>query len=129
MEKSEEARKKTTIELQNHPVRSVPCQNADKGTTIRQNASAPTFSLAVCSPASSSAQPTIEIDAIAAWDIEASIDSVHGKLSELNMERRRKMEDIKEQTLRDAVNRYLIRCCRCGSFAATDNEGSCTECF
>jgi hypothetical protein len=39
------------------------------------------------------------------------------------------MEALETQTLSDAMDRNLIRCCRCRSFAATDSEGLCADCF
>lgn len=120
MRESEEARKRDTIEHQEHSTRSISRRSAADGTET---------SLHVRSPSSSSTEPAIIIDDPATWDIEASIESVRRKFDEVNMERRRRREAIKTQTLRDVIDRNLTRCCRCRSFAATDAEGSCTDCF
>ena len=94
-----------------------------------QNDTASPTSLAVCSSAPSSAQPSIEIDNSDIWDIEAGIDWVREKFSELKTEQRHKMEALETQTLSDAIDCNSIRCCRCRSFAATDTEGLCADCF
>ena len=39
------------------------------------------------------------------------------------------MEALETQILSDAMNSNLIQCCRCQSFAATDSEGLCADCF
>ena len=129
MRETQEGRKRNVIGLKEHSTRSVSSQHADEGMTVRQSVSKPADSLRFHSPSSSSAQPAIEFDDPAAWDIEASIDSVRSKFSELNQERRRKVEEIEKQTLRDAIDGNLIRCCRCRSFAATDAKGSCIDCL
>ena len=121
MRESEEARKKNALGPQQH---SVACRYADHGN----DSAAPTL-LAVCSSALSSAPPSIEIDNSDIWDIEAGIGWVRGKFSELKTEQRHKMEALETQTLSDAMDRNLIWCCRCRSFAGTDTEGLCADCF
>ena len=120
MRESEEARKKDTIEHQRHSTRFISRRHAGNETDT---------SLPVHSPGSLSIEPAIVIDDPTAWDIEASIESVRRKFNKRNMERRRRREAIKKQTLRDAIDHNLTMCCRCRSFAATDAEGSCTDCF
>ncbi len=39
------------------------------------------------------------------------------------------MEALETQTLSDAIDRNLIRCYRCRSFAATNTEGLCADYF
>ena len=129
MRESEEARKKNAIGPQQHSTRSVACQHADDGIREPQNDSASTASPAVCSSGPSSAQPAVEIDHSAVWDIEAGINWVREKFSELKTERSYKMEALEKQTWSDAMDRNLLRCCRCRSFAATDTEGLCADCF
>lgn len=129
MRESEEARKKNAIGPQQHSTRPVARQYADDGMREPQKDSASTTSLAVCSLSPSPGQPGIEIDNSEAWDIEAGINWVHEKFSELKTERKHKMEALGKQTLRDAMDRNLILCCRCRSFAATDTEGLCADCF
>lgn len=129
MRESKEARKKNAIGPQQHSMCSVACQRADDGMREPRNDSASTSSPAVCSSAPSSAQPPIEIDNSATWDIEAGIDWVREKFRELKTERSHRMEVLEKQTLTDAMDRNLIRCCRCRSFAATDTEGLCADCF
>jgi len=129
MRESEEARKKSATGYQQHSIRSVSCRDADNGMREPQNNSTSTTSPAACSSAPSSAQPFIEIDTSDIWDIEAGMSWVREKFSELKTERRHKMETLETQTLSDAMDRNLIRCCRCRSFTATDSEGLCADCF
>ena len=129
MRESEEARKKNSTGPQQYSTRSVVCQPADDKTKEPQNDSASTASPPVCLSARSSAQPAIEIDDSAVWDIDAGINWIREKFSELNKERSHKMEALEKHTLSDAIDRNLIRCCRCRSFAATDTEGLCADCF
>ena len=39
------------------------------------------------------------------------------------------MEALEKQALSAAMDRNLIRYCRCRSFAATDTEDLCADCF
>ena len=129
MRKSEEARKKNALKPQRHSTRSVAFRHADDGMRKHQNDSASPTSLAVCSSVPSSAQPSIEIDNSDIWDFEAEIDLVREKFNELKTEQRHKIEALKTQILSDAINRNLIRCCRCRFFAAIDIKGLCADCF
>ena len=129
MRESEGARKKNALGSQRHSTCSVAFRHADDGMREHQNDFASPTSLAVCSSAPSSAQPSIEIDNSDIWDIEAGIDWVREIFNELKTEQRHKMEALETQTLSDAIDRNLIRCCRCRSFAATDTQGLCADCF
>jgi len=129
MRESEEARKKNALGPLQHSTHSVAYRHTDDGIREHHNDPASTASLAVCSSAPSSVQPSIEIDNSDTYDIEAGLNWVREKFSELKTERRHKMEALETQTLSDAMHRNLIRCCRCRSFAATDTEGLCADCF
>ena len=129
MRESEELRKKSALGLQQHSTCSITYQHTDNGMREPQNDSASTTSLAVCLSAPSSTQTSIEIDNYDIWDLEAGRDWVRQKFSEIKTERRHRMEARGKQTLSDAINHNLIRCCRCRSFAATDTEGLCADCF
>ena len=129
MRESEEARKKNAIGPHQHSTRTVARQYADNGMREPQKDSASTTCPAVCSLSPSPAQPGIEIDDSAIWDIEAGINWVRERFSELKTERRHKMETLERQTLRDAIDGNLILCYRCRSFATTDTEGLCADCF
>ena len=129
MRESDEARKKNALGPQKHVIRSVACHYADDRMREHQNDSASPTSLAVCLSAPSSVPPSIEIDSSDTWDIKAEIDLVRKKFSELKAEQRHKMKAYKTQILSDAMDRNLIWCCLCQSFAATDTEGLCADCF
>ncbi len=129
MRESEEARKKNALGSQQHSTLSISCRHADDGTREPQNNSGSTTSPAACSSALSSGQPSIEIDNTHSLDIEAGMNWVRERFAKLKTERRHKMEALETQTLSDAMDRNLIRCCRCRSFAATDSEGLCADCF
>jgi hypothetical protein len=129
MRESEEIRKKVALGLQQHSTRSIAYQHTDDGMREPQYDSASTTSLAVGSSAPSSAQTSIEIDNFDIWDIEAGRGLVREKFSKIKTERRHKMEALEKQTLSDAMDYNLIRCCRCRSFTATDTDGLCADCF
>jgi len=126
---SEEIRKKIALGLQQHSTRSIAYQYTDDGMREPQNDSASTTSLAVGSSAPSSAQTFIEIDNFDIWDIEAERGLIRKKFSKIKTEQRHKMKALEKQTLSDAMNYNLIRCCRCRSFTATDTDGLCADCF
>jgi len=129
MRESEEVRKKNALGLQQHSTRSITDHHTDDGMREPQNDSASTTSLAVCLSAPSSTQTSIEIDDLDIWDLEAGRGWVRQKFSETKTERRHKMEALEKQTLSDAMDRGWIWCCRCRSFAATDTENLCVDCF
>ena len=129
MRESEEARKKNAIGPHQYSTHPVACKHEDDGTREPQNNSTSTAPLAACSSTPSSAQPSIAIDDSAVWDIEAGINWVREKFSELKTERRHKMEALGKQALKDAMDWNLILCCWCWSFAPADTEGLCADCF